>query len=413
MKRRASKVRAFALGAKRPENEPWPLELNLKHSSYLFVESYPQVVAGQQRTLAALLATARRLNLSVAIAVPASGAFATQLENTGYETVIWPQPALLGRYGGAYFRDGAMARLRFLGQSLVYVWRIWRELRRMHPQAVFCNDMRGLLTVGVAGRLRGIPVMIWDKLDKPHGVLDWFQVLLVRSNPVISWAVTAKYPAWQRRLFRDRMPVVPNGVDVDAIEEAATAQVDLGIEGDPIVGIVGTVTPRKGHDRLLSVWSRLLAFKPNARLLIAGAPESDNDRSWAGSLPNRDHQSVAWLGQRDDVPAIMGKLDVLVVPSRHEGMGRVCAEAMAAGVPVLGARTGGIPEVVVDGETGLLFEPDDSDDLLEKLVALCQDTGLRRKLGAAGRVRARTHFDQRKQHEVILNLLEELGSRGS
>lgn len=379
---------------------------------FLFVESYPQAIAGQQRTLLALLSAAERRGMTAVTAVPDEGPVPARLRELGHEVTVWPQPALLGRYGGAVYRDGPVRRLRVIGRGLAYVGRLWRELGKLRPAAVFCNDMRGLLTVGLAARLRGIPVMTWDKLDRPHGLLDWLQLPLVRCNAVISRAVTGKYPAWQRRLFRRRIVLVPNGVDVAGIEAAGSARQALGLSEEALaVGMVGTLTPRKGQDRLLAVWPRLAAELPAARLLLVGEPESKADRDWAASLPNRDHPSVSWLGRRDNVPAIMHALDVLAAPSRHEGMGRVCAEAMAAGTPVLGARTGGIPEVVADGETGLLFEPDDPEDLLDKLRRLCTDAALRQRLGEAGRERARTHFDERKQHEVVLGLLERCQGR--
>lgn len=378
---------------------------------YLFVESYPQVIAGQQRTLLGLLAAAGRRGMKTVTVVPGEGPMPDWLRELGHEVAVWPQPALLGRYGGAVYWDGLLVRLRVLGQALAYVGRLWRALGRRRPAAVFCNDMRGLLTVGLAARLRGIPVMTWDKLDKPHGVLDWLQLPLTNRNAVISRAVTAKYPAWQRRLFRRRIELVHNGVDVTGIEAAGSAWEALGLSaGTLAVGVVGTLTPRKGQDRLLAVWPRLADEFPTARLLLAGAPESEADGTWASALPNRDHPSVTWLGRRDDVPAILKALDLVAVPSRHEGMGRVCAEAMAAGKPVLGARSGGIPEVVVDGETGLLFEPDDPQDLLDKLRRLLGDSALRQWMGEAGRKRARMHFDERVQHEVVLDLLHDLCS---
>ncbi|MES1944111.1 putative glycosyl transferase, group 1 [Salinisphaera sp. PC39] len=382
----------------------------MSRGPFLFVESYPQVIAGQQRTLLALLDAAGGLDRRCVTVVPGEGPMPARLRELGHEVVVWPQPALLDRYGGAVYRDSVLTRLKVLWQVFSYVVRLWRELGRLRPTAIYCNDMRGLLTVGIAAGLRRIPVMTWDKLDKPHGLLDWFQLPLVTLNLVISRAVTVKYPAWQRRLFRRRIRVVPNGVDIEAIDGAQAA--DLGLPADDnkglLVGMVGTVTPRKGQDRLLAVWPRLLEVCPDARLVLVGAPESDEDRQWAEGLPNRDHPSVTWLGHRDDVPAVMHALDLLVVPSRHEGMGRVCAEAMAAGTTVLGARTGGIPEVVAENETGLLFEPEDAEDLSAKLQRLCIDAGLRRRLGDAGRLRAKEHFDQRKQHRMVLALLRDI-----
>src|SRR5690606_18024107 len=147
----------------------------------------------------------------------------------------------------------------------------------------------------------------------------------------------------------------------------------------------------------------LCAALPNARVAVVGAPEAETDRAYAAALPNRDHPRVAFLGRREDMPDVMQSLDVLVIPSRHEGMGRVTAEAMAAAKPVAGARTGGIPEIVADGETGLLFDGDDADGLLAALIRLGRSPELRARLGAAGRCRVARHFDAAVQTGKVLD----------
>jgi glycosyltransferase involved in cell wall biosynthesis len=271
---------------------------------------------------------------------------------------------------------------------------------------VYCNDMRGLLTVGLAAVTLGIPVVTWDKLDKPHGWLDWLQLPLVRANPVIAEAVTVKYPAWQRRHYADRVRVVPEGVEISRFDSITADRGRLpGAPDDIRLGIVGSITVRKGQDRVLAVFQRALSTHPALRLLIVGETAgSAEDAAYLASLPLREHQRVHFLGQQADIPAIMKALDLLLVPSRHEGMGLVIVEAMAAGRPVIGARAGGIPEVIVDGETGLLFEGDSPDDLLRCICLLADDASLRRRMGQAGRARAEAHYDRATQHRKILEI---------
>ncbi|MGH7408686.1 MAG: glycosyltransferase, partial [Candidatus Methylomirabilales bacterium] len=97
---------------------------------------------------------------------------------------------------------------------------------------------------------------------------------------------------------------------------------------------------------------------------------------------------VRFLGWRDDIPRIVAALSVFVLPSANEGMGRVLVEAMAAGVPVIGTRVGGIPSVIADGECGLLVEPGDVVGLSGAIGKLLADGLLAARMGAAGRRRA-------------------------
>jgi glycosyltransferase involved in cell wall biosynthesis len=102
---------------------------------------------------------------------------------------------------------------------------------------------------------------------------------------------------------------------------------------------------------------------------------------------------VELLGERGDVPEQLAASDVFVLSSRSEGMPMSILEAMAAGLPVVASAVGGIPEIVRDGETGLLVPPGDADALAAALGRLLDDDGLRRRLGAAGRERALDEFD--------------------
>lgn len=373
---------------------------------WLFVESYPHVLAGQQHTLLSLLERCPEFGILPVVAVTGEGVFAEEIRCRGVDLEIYAYPKALGRYGGAVYRDRGLSRLKLYVQWSRYLWTIRSRLRGSKLAGVYCNDMRGLLTVGLAARSLGLPVVLWDKLDKPHGWLDWLQLPLVCANPVISQAVTKKYPLWQRRYYADRIHVVPNGVDLSRFD-CVTADRGLlpGGNDDIRMGIVGSITERKGQDRVLAVFDRALAVTPHLRLFIVGEPTgSVEDTAYFSSLPLRSHPRVHFLGGRRDIPAVMKALDLLLVPSRHEGMGQVTVEAMAAELPVIGARAGGIPEVVREGETGLLFDGDSPEDLLRCIYLLAGDADLRRCMGQAGRARAEAYYDRAAQHCRILEI---------
>jgi glycosyltransferase involved in cell wall biosynthesis len=372
----------------------------------LFVESYPHVLYGQQQTLLALLDAHDPAKLDPVVAMPAAGPFADELRARKIPIRLVPYPALLASYGGTFFRSSPMAKARAAWQAANYAWRLRTELRELRIEGVFCNDTRGLLTVGLAARSLGLPVMIWEKLEQPQGWLDALQLPLATINVVIANAVLAKCPAWQVRLFRRKITQVFDGVDVALFQRAREIRAQLGLaENDTALAVVGTITHRKGQDRILQVIDRLVERAPSVKLLMVGGPISEEDRRFFDRLPNNNHPRVAWLGVRRDIPEIMKSVDILVAPSRYEGMSRVCVEAMAAGKPVVAARIGGIPEVVVDGETGLLFDGDDADALVECLVRLSASREHREQLGAAGKLRAARCFDGSRQMQKVLDLL--------
>ncbi len=378
----------------------------------LFVESYPHVIFGQQKTMLTLLQKCDPTQLESIVSVTAEGPFVNAVQQQiGCEVIQFEYPALLANYGGAVYRYRGLRKLFFGWQVLKYIARIRRVLKEKQIEGVFCNDMRGLLTVGIAARSLGIPVMIWDKLDRPHGWLDWLQLPLANKVAFIAEAVKVKFPTWQLKYYRNRLSTVSDGADVAVIDAVqALTRSEIGIKDDALVfAIVGSITPRKGQDRVLAILPALVAQIPNALLLIIGsAGSNDEDQTYLQNLPNRSHQQAIFLGFREDVLAIIHAIDILVIPSRQEGLPLVIGEAMACNKPVIGARTSGIPEVIVDGETGLLFDGDDSEQLLAALIKLARSSELRHKMGKAGRERVEKYYDRSVQMGKIINLLTDM-----
>ena len=188
---------------------------------------------------------------------------------------------------------------------------------------------------------------------------------------------------------------------------------DLGLTDDHVAAcVVGRLTPWKGHRDLLRAFADVVKEAPNARLVVVG-----DCAFWEDAYEVELKQLaealgivgvVDWLGFRDDVPEILAACDVFVLPSIDEPFGRVFVEAMACELPTIGTRTGGVPEIVLNGETGLLVAPHDPTDLAAVIVTLCRDADLRRAMGAAGRARAMDQFNVDRTAARVQSLYEEL-----
>jgi glycosyltransferase involved in cell wall biosynthesis len=376
----------------------------------LFVESYPHVVFGQQKTLLSLLDLASVVDIEPVVALTNDGPFVDEVSHRNLSPIYYRYPDLISGYGGAIYRTKGLRWLNMMWQVAGYIWNIRRQLKQKSFDAIFCNDMRGLLTVGVAARSLGIPVMIWDKLDKPHGWMDWIQLPLVTRNLIISDSVRTKYPLWQQKIFKKKIIKVYNGADLSRFDSAVSIRDELiGGNKDILIGIVGTITERKGQDRIFKVWKQLIDECPDLRLLVVGETSGNSeDDDYLASLPNKNNPRINFLGMRTDVPNIMKSIDMLIVPSRFEGMGQVTVEAMASGLPVIGANTGGIPEVVLDGETGIIIDGDSEQEMIDAVLHMARSPELRKKMGVAGRTRAEKYFNRPKQMQKVLQQLVEM-----
>lgn len=193
-----------------------------------------------------------------------------------------------------------------------------------------------------------------------------------------------------------RTVVVYNGVDTTRFAPAGLAartlaRRKLALEAnDPVALCLARLSPEKNVDGFLEAARLVRDILPRARFLVAGdGPE----RALLADLIARRGlgDAATLLGARDDVPALLAAADVLCAPSREEGLGLAALEAMAAGLPVVAAKIGGLSEVVVEN-TGRLVPPNDHAGLASALVLLLNDPARSQRLGAAGRARVLAHF---------------------
>ena len=394
----------------------------------VFNESYPQVVAGQQRELIEILGAWTARGHRATVVAPADGPVRPLFEAAGADYEVFAPPARLRRYGGAVYSDGPLGKLANAAAAARYAAAGRGLLRRLAPDVLYCNDTRGWLTLGLAARTRGVPLLTWDKLDKPHGRGGWMDRLelpLCDRVLFITDAIRAKFPDAQLAKYAAKCKTVHDGIDpalFDPAENPAAApdRAALGFAADDFVVLqVGSVGERKGADRSLAALPALLEREPRALLAFVGEPASPADAAWRDALPLATHPRVRWLGERTDLPALTNAADVAVLPSRHEGMGRVLVEAMAARKPCVGSDAGGIPEVIADGATGFVVpfaagrggEAAGVTTLADRLADLAADPVLRTRLGDAGRARMEAEFHGPTQIGRVADEIEALARR--
>jgi glycosyltransferase involved in cell wall biosynthesis len=188
---------------------------------------------------------------------------------------------------------------------------------------------------------------------------------------------------------------------------------ELGIAPDmPLVGIVARLVPIKAHEVFFEAAVRVRAAIPSVRFLVIG----DGERRQA--LEALVHKldlasSVTFLGWRRDMVGVYADLDVVALTSLNEGSPVALIEALAAARPVVSTAVGGVPEVVIHGETGLTVPVSDASALADAVLALLRDPPLARSLGAAGRRHVYPRYDSSRLVNDVRNLyLRELAGRG-
>jgi L-malate glycosyltransferase len=215
---------------------------------------------------------------------------------------------------------------------------------------------------------------------------------------------TRRFHASYNLVSRHRIEVIHNFVDNSRFaavppEASARMRASLKVDGSwPLIGFVGNVFVEKGWLDLVRVLSKVSVAVPNTRLLVVGDGPADYRATLESEAARLGVSSqIIWAGRRFDIPEVLSAIDLFVSASHDEACPLSSLEAMAAGVAVVAAAVGGLPEVVGDGETGVLVAPGDLDTMANVIVTLLRDENQRNRLGEAGRRRARERFSPESQ----------------
>jgi L-malate glycosyltransferase len=337
-------------------------------------------------------------------------ALTEDLTRRGHEVYVATTPGVLlaelqGK--GAHFVE-----IDFHFGGLAGFFRAARALRRLvlsyrielvAPQSVRSSAVAWFALRGLPGRnraaLRAIPLVTTiHNIHTPRHfgyvgrLLDaTTDFVIFESNYERSRVIAGGLPA-------DKTTVIHSGIDTERFvprradpELAARYGIDPGRH--KVFGVVARLSPEKGHGYLLEAFARVRAVHPAARLLLIGdGPLREELLEHCRRLGLTE--AIVFAGLQRDVPAHLALLDVFVLASTRESFPLAAREAMAAGRAVIAPRIGGCPEVVVHGETGLLFEAGNVDDLANQMLAMLAD-GAAAEFGAAGRRRCERLFSRR------------------
>ena len=272
-----------------------------------------------------------------------------------------------------------------------------RKIDVFHAHKTYAPACRfGLLAAVVA---RCEVVVSTDQLRSP-GIPPRRQRYLLRllsgrMKGHIAVSTSLKQYLVEHLKFRpDKVRVIPNWVDPDLFAglDRAYVRKDLALAPDAmVIGCVARFHQQKGHPQLVAAAAELIRRHPNLRVVLVGdgiTYEAIQAQVRALQLAPYFH----FLGQRDDVPALLAAFDIFVLPSQYEGLPVSVLEAMASGKPVVATAVDGTVEAVDDQRTGLLVPPGDVAALTEALEFLIRRPDLRASMGAAGRHRVLHHF---------------------
>ncbi len=379
----------------------------------LYLNPFSQEVSGPDESLRTMLAPLGRLGLDAHVVLPSLGPQVERYQSVGATVHVAPMAVLR--------RDVSASALLLPARMARGTRAIARLARRLRADLIHTN-MEVVLDGGLAARWLGLPHVLHyrgNTLDRPKWVFDGLVAAWTRTADRIFCISEATAGVFRRRRRDAKVEVLYNPIDLAAFRSASRSEAvraQLGASPDQtLVGTVGRIHPRKDLETFIRAAARVSAGHASARFAVIGAAEGPQEQAYLDRLRGLASQlqlegKLAFVGARRDIPAVMAALDVFILTSRHEGFGRVVAEAMAAGRPIVVTNEGALPELVAGGRFGLTAAAADGAAFAQRIESLLAD-----RAGAAEMARraaeAASQFDASVIARRVFDTYQGIASR--
>ncbi|MDW8104684.1 MAG: glycosyltransferase family 4 protein [Armatimonadota bacterium] len=340
-------------------------------------------ISGAEKHLALLSKTLQQQGHHVVTVCPPQGWLPRELQQAGVHTLPSPMHGARG---------------------IVTFWRLVRYVHKQHVDIIHTHLTRATYYGLLLGLVTRKPVVSTVHVFTSDPAYRWLSrrgyPLIAVSEAVKHWLIDYGVPA-------GIVQTVYNATDFVSLNgEYSCAPLEVrrefGLpEDSKLIGLFAKVSPIKGHDLLLEALPTVLRLHPNTHVLFVGSTESKfAQHTWQRAKELGVHHHVTFTGLRADVARLMQAVDVVTLPSRSETFGLVVLEAMALGKPVVATRTGGLPELVRDRETGILVDFT-TTSLAHALNELLTSADLRRRLGQSARSFAQQYYTPERMVRLV------------
>lgn len=367
-----------------------------KKTHILYTSARGNLSGGGQVSLFKLMQNIPQDKYQISLMVPEEGNLKVEAEKLGANVHVWDFPSLNPLKIFSVFNTIKKLR-KFLIENKIDI--------------VHTDAPRSTFYLGRVCRKLNIPV-IWHirvSIISPwlDPILDWINEKLVTKLIVVSSGAKARFENSNKTVL------IPNAIDTKEFEnlpQRETFRNKFGIDKDDIVvGNIGKLYELKRQEDLIKATPSVKTKYSNVKVLIVG----DGDPAYEKYLKKlaadlNVTENIIFTGRQENITEVLSSLNVFTLCSRSEGLPRVLIEAMAAGVPTVGSDIPGNTDVIINGDTGLLYPLYNVEKLSESIINGIEDSLNENLMGQAGRKRAFEHFSLTKNVSSTLNLYKDI-----
>jgi glycosyltransferase involved in cell wall biosynthesis len=294
------------------------------------------------------------------------------------------------------------------------IWQLSSLVGKLSPDIIHCNCEKSYLVGGIAGRLHNVPVLgTYHRSNlefyQPTFKYRFFATLMSRCVAISTQRISLMQD--QLGIAPGKITLIHGGVDLSLVndkQEKAAAKINIGFNPDQrLLLSLGHLGPIKGHDYTLAALTAVVSKFPDVHLYIGGdgQPEDyERLRTLIQKHGLKDH--VTLLGEVTNAFELFAACDVFVQPSLEEAFGLVFIEAGAHGKPTVATEVGGIPDIIINNETGILVPPGDSTTLAMAINKMLENPEWTAQLGKNARERIVAHFSLNKMVDKYVGVYE-------
>lgn len=347
----------------------------------LFFYSYQNYDTGSPKAMVSMIDSLDRSRFQPLFLATDDGALLSELERRDVEIIRG---------------DASICSMGHWFRALKNVIRQAILLKKHKVDLIHVNEFPWNLDLVFAALIHRIPVFL--HIHNPTRI-EFRNLCRIASHKVLICSNSSKETVDNFHYIRDKCEVLYNCVDLNWVSAGTSIRRSLGLaEDDIVVGVVGQISHRKGTD--IAIETAKLCLRENDRLkFVFIGPTGVSEETFATYVKELaaelvEQGKVLFLGSRDDIPDLLASMDLFFLPTRAEPFGIVIIEAMAAGLPVVASRTGGIPEIIFSPSVGRTVHPLDPENFARAICDITGEADLGRTIGRTGQASLNGRFDK-------------------